>query len=192
MGRYAGAVHRYLLAALRDPEAAEELDQEFAVRFLRGDFHRADPARGRFRDFVKRALRNLMIDHRRARRPGPGRWATTSPSRPTRPPTRTDFDRRFVASWRAEMMSRAWEALARLQERTGQPYHTVLRLRVEHPDSARPSSPSGSRPTLGRRSPPAGRGWRSRGRATGSWSSSSRKSPARLTDPDPRGQSSRS
>ena len=30
MCRYAGAVHRYLLKALKDPHAAEELDQEFA------------------------------------------------------------------------------------------------------------------------------------------------------------------
>ena len=55
MMRYAGAIHRYLLGALRDPELAAELDQEFAYRFLRGDLHRADPARGRFRDFLKRA-----------------------------------------------------------------------------------------------------------------------------------------
>src|SRR5262249_5505389 len=67
MDRYSGAVHRYLLAGLRDPEAADELAQEFALRFLRGDFHRADPACGRFRDFVKRSLRNLMTDYRRRR-----------------------------------------------------------------------------------------------------------------------------
>src|SRR5262245_18030022 len=65
MDRYAGAVHRYLLGGMRDPDAAQELAQEFALRFLRGDFHRADPACGRFRDFVKRSLRNLMTDYRR-------------------------------------------------------------------------------------------------------------------------------
>ena len=43
-----------------------------------------------------------------------------------------DFDRQFLAGWRAELMSRAWAALAGLQEQTGQPYHTVLRLRAEH------------------------------------------------------------
>src|SRR5215203_2165404 len=71
MDRYAGAVHRYLLGALRDPDAAAELGQEFALRFLQGGFHRADPARGRFRDFVKRALRNLMVDYERGRRSRP-------------------------------------------------------------------------------------------------------------------------
>src|SRR5688572_16171966 len=35
---------------------------------LRGDFKRADPARGRFRDLLKQALRHLAIDHWRRKR----------------------------------------------------------------------------------------------------------------------------
>src|SRR5271166_3677625 len=69
MCRYAGAVHRYLLKALKDPEAAAELDQEFALRFLRGDFRHCDPKRGRFRDYVKRAVQNLINDYYRRKRP---------------------------------------------------------------------------------------------------------------------------
>jgi RNA polymerase sigma-70 factor (ECF subfamily) len=138
MGRYAGAVHRYLLSATRDPDAATELAQDFAVRFLRGDFHRADPARGRFRDFVKRALQNLIIDDRRRRmvRPRPMGDDLPEPADPTAEDK--DFDRRFLASWRSELMARAWAALARLQDQSGQPYHTVLRLRVDHPEMHSP------------------------------------------------------
>jgi DNA-directed RNA polymerase specialized sigma24 family protein len=36
--RYCGAIYRYLVGAVRDPDAAAELCQEFALRFLRGDF----------------------------------------------------------------------------------------------------------------------------------------------------------
>ena len=133
MDRYAGAIHRYLLAALRDPEAADELNQEFALRFLRGDFHRADPSRGRFRDFVKRALRNLMADHHRRRRTRPRPMGDALPESVDPAADDSEFDRRFLASWRAEVLARAWGALARYQEQTAQPYHTVLRLRVEHP-----------------------------------------------------------
>ena len=50
MQRYGGAIHRYLLGALRDADAAADLAQEFALRFVRGDFRRANPERGRFRD----------------------------------------------------------------------------------------------------------------------------------------------
>ena len=52
---YAGAVYRYLLGAVRDADAAQDLSQEFVVRFLRGGFRRADPERGRFRDYLKTA-----------------------------------------------------------------------------------------------------------------------------------------
>src|SRR5947209_5228786 len=100
MARYAGAVHRYLLAALRDPEAAEELDQEFAVRFLRGDFHRVDPARGRFRDFLKRALRNLMTDYRRRKSVRPRTLGDALPEPADPEADEADFDRRFLESWR--------------------------------------------------------------------------------------------
>src|SRR5580765_2902538 len=73
---YHAAVHRYLLGTLRDATAAEDLTQDFAVRFLRGDFKQADPERGRFRDFLKTSLRRLVFDHwgriQRARTKGAG------------------------------------------------------------------------------------------------------------------------
>jgi DNA-directed RNA polymerase specialized sigma24 family protein len=134
MGRYAGAVHRYLLHALRDPDAASDLDQEFALRFLRGDFHRADPARGRFRDFVKRALHNLMIDYWRRRSTRPRSLSDHLPDPIDPTDGDRDFEGRFLSSWRAELLARAWDSLDRLEKQTGQPYHTVLRLRVEHPE----------------------------------------------------------
>src|SRR5947199_4759448 len=66
--RYSPAVYRYLLAAVRDPEAADELFQEFALRLVRGAFQRADPQRGRFRDFLKTALIHLVTDHLKGKR----------------------------------------------------------------------------------------------------------------------------
>src|SRR5581483_5349203 len=67
--RYHAPVYRYLRGLVRDEAAAEELCQEFALRFLRGDFRHADPARGRFRDYLRVALRHLAAE--RARRPQP-------------------------------------------------------------------------------------------------------------------------
>src|SRR5262245_50273843 len=70
--RYRGAVYRYRLGAVRDEGVAKELAQEFAVRFLHGDFRRADPERGRFRDYLKTALIHLVNDHKKDRRQQPG------------------------------------------------------------------------------------------------------------------------
>ena len=68
MCRYSGAVHRYFLTAVNNPDEAEELDQEFAIRFLRGDFRRSDPEKGRFRDYVKRAVQNMISDYYRRKK----------------------------------------------------------------------------------------------------------------------------
>jgi RNA polymerase sigma-70 factor (ECF subfamily) len=133
MERYGGAVLRYLRAITGDPEAADELAQEFALRFLRGDFQNVEPARGRFRDFIKRALRNLVIDHLRRRQSQPRREIEDHQEPAAPDPGLADFELQFLASWRDELMNRAWRRLAFHQERTGQPYHTVLLYRSEHP-----------------------------------------------------------
>jgi RNA polymerase sigma factor (sigma-70 family) len=131
--RYGRAVYRYLLRALPTPHDADELAQEFALRFVRGDFKGADPQRGRFRDFVKGVLGHLIADHfrRRARQPAPlpDNLDLPGPAHPS-----AEDDRRFTESWREEFLARAWEALGGFQLRTGQPYHAVLRFRVDHPD----------------------------------------------------------
>jgi DNA-directed RNA polymerase specialized sigma24 family protein len=138
--RYGGAVHRYLLKVAGDPDAADELAQEFALRLLRGDFRNADPSRGRFRDFLKRAVRNLLNDHfgrlkGRARPLGGDRDEAAST---TLGPGDHPLDQQFLESWRDELFDRAWGGLARHEERTGQRLHTVLRLRAEHPDLSSP------------------------------------------------------
>src|SRR5438552_1019342 len=65
--RYARPVFRYLRRLVGDPDAAQDLCQEFAVRFLRGDFRHVRPERGRFRDYLKTALYRLAGDYRRRR-----------------------------------------------------------------------------------------------------------------------------
>src|SRR5438046_2124441 len=66
--RYGGAVHRYLRSLLGDPDAADEVFQEFAFRVLHGDLRGADPQRGRFRNFVKGTLFHLIADYRKKQR----------------------------------------------------------------------------------------------------------------------------
>jgi RNA polymerase sigma-70 factor (ECF subfamily) len=128
--RYRGAVYRYLLGALRDPDAADELAQEFAVRFLQGSFRRADPHRGRFRDLVKTAVRHLMIDHWRRQGKAPAQ-AGSAMHLEEEPAEVEDGDEPFLARWREELLAHAWQALEATEGRTGQPYHTVLRWKTE-------------------------------------------------------------
>jgi DNA-directed RNA polymerase specialized sigma24 family protein len=140
MRRYGGAVHRYLLASLRDPEAADDLSQEFALRFLRGDFRNADPAKGRFRDFLKRSIYHLMVDYHRGCR-ARSRLLDEEAAEPAAAgadPWDRDLERQFLDSWRDQLMAHAWTALDKVQKRTGQPFADVLRLRVANPDLRSP------------------------------------------------------
>ena len=121
---YSGAVYRYLLGAIRDPDAAADLCQEFAVRFLRGDFRRVAPEKGRFRDYVKMALVNLANDHHRRRQAGP-RPLTIDAMAPELP---SEDD--FVGGWRQSVLDQTWKALAE-QNPT---FHAVLLLKIENPE----------------------------------------------------------
>jgi RNA polymerase sigma-70 factor (ECF subfamily) len=135
--RYHEAAFHYLLAMVRDPAVAEELSQDFAVRFLRGDFRQVDPQRGRFRDFLKAALRNLARDYWRKLKKKRDQPEAASED------DFADFDEPaddplFRVASREDLFARTWEALARFEERTGKPYFAVLRLKTQQPSIRSP------------------------------------------------------
>jgi RNA polymerase sigma-70 factor (ECF subfamily) len=133
--RYGGAVRRYLQASVGNSEAANELFQEFATRFLSGKLAGADAQRGRFRDFVKGVLFHLITDYYRQLQKKPKALPEFHPDLAIEPPTLADADREFLAKWREEILARAWTALEDHQKRTGQPTFQVLRYRADHPDA---------------------------------------------------------
>ncbi len=45
-----------------------------------------------------------------------------------------DSDRQFLDNWRANLLAKAWEALAEEERRTGRLVHTVLQFRALHPE----------------------------------------------------------
>ena len=135
--RYCAPVYRYLRGLVRDDAAAEDLCQEFAVRFLGGAFRHADSRRGRFRDYLKVALVHLAGEYaRRSRndaRPLPA--AIDRPDATTATPS-DEEERRFHELWRKELLSRAWSALEEASA-TGRRY---TRRRWPQPESEAPRS----------------------------------------------------
>lgn len=132
LSRYRKVVYRYLLGALRDADAADDLSQEFALRFVQGSLQGADRERGRFRDFLKGVLHHLIGDHYRRRKRSPLPLIVgLDPAAASADPPGSDTE--FIESWRSELLAGAWKGLERLEAESGHPYHTVLRFRSEHP-----------------------------------------------------------
>ena len=150
--RYGGAVRRYALSALRNEDAAEEVFQEFALKFIRGDFGKADPERGRFRAFVKTVVYRLIVDYQRRKkklgREGAMHSNIAEPAAAT--DDQKDDDALFARSWRDELLARCWQKLADDEAESGKPYHTVLRYRVAHPDMRSPELAEGLAKELGK------------------------------------------
>ncbi len=138
IARYGGAIRRYLLGAVRDADLADELFQEFSLRFVKGDLRKADPERGRFRDYVKGVLAHLIADHHN-RRQRTGANTLTAAAEPfVDSPPDAEIEKELLENWRDELLARAWANLAEVERSTGQPFYSVLRFRADHPESRSP------------------------------------------------------
>lgn len=129
--RYLPAIRRYIGAIVNNEHEADDLGQDVMVRLLSGDFAGADPARGRFRDLLKVAVRNMIRN----------RWAKQKRRRPIdldvtaiADPADEADDACWVSQWRQEVLDLAWKALQQQErDRPGNMAYTLLRLRTEYP-----------------------------------------------------------
>ncbi|MBI1914789.1 MAG: sigma-70 family RNA polymerase sigma factor [Planctomycetes bacterium] len=135
--RYNGAIHRYLAALLHNEQEAQEVTQEVVVRLLRGDFAAATPERGRFRDYLKAAVRNEYLRYVKKK----GRRAAVSLEvLPSAANTFAEWlddpqDPHWLAEWRRDVLAKTMRVLQSYERETeGNLYHTLMRLRTEHLD----------------------------------------------------------
>lgn len=135
MERYQRPIYRYLLASLRDADAADEVFQEFAVKFFKGGFRHADQSRGRFRDYLKTALARLITDYRRRLGQRETNLASKAPELQS-PDGEPDRIASLDEAWRHELLTTAWEKLAEHERESGQPWYTVLRQRTSFPSQS--------------------------------------------------------
>lgn len=133
--KYGPAIKRYLLASLRDEEAADEVFQEFSLRLVRGDFRNADSSRGKFRSFIKTTLYRLMIDHHRRKKKssrfGLGKALNVEQELAA---GSGEFVDEFLLAWRQTLLDKSWSRLEQIERNTGKPVYTILRCRVDHPE----------------------------------------------------------
>ena len=132
--RYHEVVQRYFRAQIRDPYAADELYSNFALKLMQSDrlIRNADPGRGRFRHYLKAALRHMVIDYYRRKAGDP-----ISPIDPDgiegegRDPVLDPIVCR-------ELLDKAWAALQAHDRATGQHHYPVLRCQSDNPELRSP------------------------------------------------------
>jgi DNA-directed RNA polymerase specialized sigma24 family protein len=129
---YASAIRRYVGGILQDPDNTDEVAQDVIVRLLKGDFARADADRGRFRDFLKAAVRNMVRNHwakQNRRRPAPvdlDRLADDSDAR---------TEAAWLGAWQTNVLDHAWADLKQFERANpSNPAYTLLKWRTEFPD----------------------------------------------------------
>lgn len=134
--RYASCVYKYILAGARNVDAADDLSQEFALRFVRGDYKNADPSKGRFRDYLRVSLRNLITDQfRKNKEVALNVSAAEMLSGAHVDCHLADLDRDFHANWRKQVLGFAWKALRDSDSGRSNDYFTVLRYRSLNPEA---------------------------------------------------------
>lgn len=132
--RYLPVIRRYIGALLQNDQDADDVTHDVVVRLLGGDFAGADPARGRFRDLLKTAIRNMVRNRwaRDKRRRASGLDAAEVAAEPD-----SADEERWTAEWRESVLDLAWKAFQEQEQaRPGSTSYTLLRLRADHPDDS--------------------------------------------------------
>lgn len=127
---YWPAVYSYIRRSGQDPESARDLTQEFFARLLeKGWLEGVDPARGRFRAFLRTVVQRFLIDefHRGQRQKrGGGRTLVSldemiaEESRPLVLAGGRTPDEEFDRRWALTVVERCFQQLAREAEAAGQ------------------------------------------------------------------------
>lgn len=130
--RYSQSIRGYVAALTRNREDSDEIAQEVVVRMLKGDFGGADPNRGRFRDLLKVAVRNMVRNHwdKSNRRKGVEHDLTQIPE----DDEGLEADP-WLDQWRSNLMKNAWAKLdAYEKQHPDRPVATLLGMRARYPE----------------------------------------------------------
>jgi RNA polymerase sigma-70 factor (ECF subfamily) len=131
--RYARAIQKYVAAIVRDPHDAEEVAQDFLVKVFDKGFCPENASRGRFRDYLKSAVRYVAISYLRRRRSTElSEEMLASIVQPD-----SDADRAWSSEWHDCLLERVWQSLELHQQRSLDSLsYSVLRLHADNPDAS--------------------------------------------------------
>ncbi len=136
--RYANAVHRYACVVLGDQNLADDVLQDFALKVLRGDFSHASPSKGKFRHYLKTALRHMIQRHQTQRAGAPVMFPENYDGPAVDAPPMAEQEEEDRVFWRNEFINRAWERLVAEERHRNHdiPYDILLKYRYRHKPSS--------------------------------------------------------
>jgi RNA polymerase sigma-70 factor (ECF subfamily) len=132
--RYDRVVRRYLAGAFRcdiDDPKVEECAQECWKRLVEGRFQAVSPEKGRFRDYLRTVLSNLVNSRRRKDERAPAPLGDLDPPAPD-----PVSDAEYRDLFRTALLERAMEQLLRQDQQKDQGFFTVLQARRDHPEAS--------------------------------------------------------
>lgn len=129
--RYAPAIRSYLGVLVRNPHEADDVAQDFLTRVVDKGFCPNEDLRGRFRDYLKAAIRYAAISH--LRRKLPAQVSVHQLDTLIQPDSEGDCP--WETDWRTCLLDRVWQALELHQQSTpGNLAYVVLRQYTQEPD----------------------------------------------------------
>lgn len=133
--RYAKAIQKYLTALVDNAHDADEIAQDFLLKMTQGKFDRVASDQGRFRFYLKQAVRNAVREHARKRRPQllPDDVLDDLIAQQT---ADSFAEQQWVDEWRQCVLNRAWSALESHQRHhAGNLFFTALQLTAKQPEA---------------------------------------------------------
>ena len=125
--RYASAIQRYVRGLIKNRHDAEEVAQDFFLRVSQQCFVHTRKEGGRFRDYLKTAVRHAALSFLKRRR-------ASKPLQASVLQAQDDADQAWLAEWRRCLLDRAYQALKNHQDRSpGNLFHTALTMVVDYP-----------------------------------------------------------
>lgn len=130
--RYAPAIRKYVAAIVKQRADADDVTQEFLTRVFEKGFCPSSITRGRFRDYLKAAVRYVSLSVLRQRKLVELDDAMLE-SLVARPDEHAD--QQWNTQWRDCLLDRVWQLLEMHERETaGNLFYTALRLTVDHPN----------------------------------------------------------
>lgn len=127
--RYAPAIRSYIEVLLKGDQDVDDVAQDFLAQVMTRGFSEQQITRGRFRDYLRTAVRNAAYSHFRTKR------TATIDHRFLEDNVPAPLDTQWSDSWRSCLLDAAWQKLRQFQRANpGNLYHTILKLATDRPE----------------------------------------------------------